>query len=169
MSEEQQAQEEAQEKWVYQHSSEKKKEGPSLGEFIVGIFASIFYLVLFTLLPVLLFIAVDWLVYFVTKETFYREMWVKPLVLVLATFLSGAYIRQVMEESFKTMGVFLIGIFGLIIFSTITWMMLNDPGSLYAVWLPTVPTIDPAVVFALPFSGLIGMFCFKFFSLRHFI
>lgn len=154
--------------WTYQ-APPKEKEGFDFAGAAIGLLASILYLGLFSLLPILVFIGMDWIVYTVTRDTFYTDPWVKPTVLMAATFMAGAYARIVMEENFKTMGVFIIGILGLIIFSAVTYVMLDEPGTLYAKWLPAIPSVDPALVFGLPLIGLAGMFCYQFFSLRHYI
>ena len=158
----------SEEKWTYQRPPDKKRgiSLSSLGAAFISLISTIGYLLCFTVVPVAVYIGVDWLVYLITRNTFYREPWMQPMILLLGTFLAGVYTRMIMEENMKTLGVFILGIFGFIGFAAINYYTLNNPGSLFSHWLPTMPDIIPEVSFCIPIAGLLGMFCYKFFSLR---
>ena len=155
------------EKWVYQRPPEVRKSDFSPGGFFGGLVRGCMYIVCFTLIPIAVYIAVDWIVYFVTRDTFYREHWVQPAILLAATFLGGAYARMVMEENYHTMGVFFLGMIGMILFAGINYLLSQNPASLFGPFLPTAPLIHTAWLPGVPLVGMAGMFCYQFFSLKH--
>ncbi len=137
---------------------------PNLFEKLVN---SLFLLGYFTLLPVALVILLNWAAYALASTTFYQDFWMMPSLLVLATFLGGALIRQKMEEEEGGMGLFFLGLMGLMVFAWLTWLDINGSGDMYSRYMPKL--LKPSMadyVFAIPGIGLVGMLFYKYFTLK---
>jgi uncharacterized membrane protein (DUF485 family) len=130
---------------------------------------SCFLLLYFTLLPVLLHWGINWLVYFLTVNNFYQEPWMMPTLMLLSTFLAGALMRQKMEDESGGMGLFFLGVLALAIFAWMTHQDIATTGGVYSRLLPKLlrASIDD-YVYMLPAVGMIGMLCYKQFTLKHY-
>lgn len=92
-----------------------------------------------------------------------------PSLLILSTFLSGALIRQKMEDETGGMALFIIAIFALIIFSVLTFEDIHKLGGLYSQFMPKyLPQTLDAYVFMLPGVGIAGMLFYKYFTIKHY-
>lgn len=137
---------------------------PNLFEKLVN---SMFLLGYFSLLPVVLVILLNWAAYAIAATTFYQDFWMMPSLLVLGTFLGGALIRQKMEDEEGGMGLFFLGMMGLMVFAWLTWLDINDPGAMYSRFMPKL--LKPSLsdyVYGIPAIGMVGMLFYKYFTLK---
>ncbi|MGE0200462.1 MAG: hypothetical protein AB7P76_05795 [Candidatus Melainabacteria bacterium] len=157
------------EKWVYQKTPVKKKAEYTAGQFARDVVVHVFMFGVFTLIPVLVYVAFSWLVFNFLADTFYNEPWVRPATFLFSTFLAGVLCRQLMEEPPKGLGLFIMGILGMIAFACITAIDIQNTGEIYSRNLPDIlaPSHMP-YVFSAPFAGMMGMLMFKYFSLQHY-
>lgn len=139
-------------------------EEPNLFEKLV---TTLFLLGYFTLLPIVLMVLLNWAAYGIAATTFYQEFWMMPALLVLATFLGGALMRQRMEEEQGGMGLFFVGLIALALFAWLTLQDINDPGLMYSRFMPKM--LRPSMadyVYAIPAIGMFGMLFYKYFTLK---
>jgi hypothetical protein len=126
-------------------------------------------LLYFILLPILIFFAVNWCVYAFTANNFYRDAWMMPVLLLFSTFLSGAFIRQKMEDEHGRMGLFFLGILALAVFAWLTQLDIDRLGSVYSHFFPKrLPTRLEDYTLMLPAVGMLGMLCYKQLTLKHY-
>lgn len=138
---------------------------PSFLEKMLSLLLLIGY---FVLLPIGLTVLFTWISFWLTADTFFVEPWMMPTLILFASFLGGALIRQKIEEGSGGMGLFLLGIITLIVFAGLTWQDIMTPGSIYSQFLPKRLAHDLLnYVFMLPCVGMFGMLFYKQFSLNH--
>jgi hypothetical protein len=152
---------------LYQHKTRAtpKHGGRNLALRGLGGLLSLIY---FSLLPALITIVLNWVVYYFAESTIYHEFWMMPLLLTLGTFIGGVFIRQQIESGSGGLTGFSLGILGLLIFAGLTYGDMHQPGGLYSRYMPQF--LRPGLVvwvFALPGVGFLGMLFYKFFSLKN--
>lgn len=144
----------------------KKEPGES---FLDKLAAGIFHLAYFTLLPIILTVAINWMAYSFTAHNFYRALWMSPALLILSTFLAGALIRQRIEDAMGGMGLFVLGILALCLFAGLTFHDIQKVGGVYSQLMPSflLPSVE-SYVYMLPGVGVMGMLFYKYFTLKHY-
>lgn len=123
----------------------------------------------FTFLPIILTVIINWAVASFTMNNFYQEHWMMPALIVLSTFLAGAFMRQKMEDEAGGMGLFLLGMLALIAFTFLTHYDITSHGQVYSRFMPKIlrtSTLD--YLYFLPGVGLLGMLFYKYFTLKHY-
>jgi hypothetical protein len=138
---------------------------PLLGQCLSGLLL----LGYFTLLPVLTSLAVNWVVYYFTARTWFHDEWMMPTLLLFSTFVGGVFIRQKIEDEEGGLALFLLGMFGLIIFAYVTDLDIHRLGGVYSQYMPKFlrPTMVQYVCL-LPGVGVCGMLFYKFFSVKNY-
>lgn len=128
-----------------------------------------FLLFYFTLVPILTLIVVNWLVFFFTQNNFYQESWMSPALAILSCIIAGSLIRQRIEDELGGMGLFTLGIIGLILFGWITYQDVHTMGGLYSRFMPRFLSIELTdYIFAFPAIGVMGMLAYKYFTVKHY-
>jgi hypothetical protein len=146
--------------------SEREEAKPNVLEKLVSV---VFLLAYFTFLPVIMTILLNWAAYSITAHNFYQEIWMMPLLLLLATFLAGALIRQKIEDEMGGLGLFSLGILALAVFSFLTYCDIHTFGGVYSSFMPKFLLHSVTdYVFMLPGVGIIGMLAYKAFTLKHY-
>ncbi len=156
------------EKWHYEYKPPSPKPSFNWGLLIWDCIRHALSYGAFTALPLLFFIALDWILFFSFKDTYFNEPWMVPIALVVSVFLSGAFARQLMEEYIRSMGLFVVGVLGLCTFALIVYYDVTHTGSFFsASYMPQIlRLIILPYVYATPVVGLVGMLFYKLFSLR---
>lgn len=146
--------------------NQRQEAGPTVAHRLAN---WVFLLVYFTFLPIITTVMVNWAVYAFTVNNLYHESWMMPSLLLLSTFLSGALIRQKMEDEAGGLALFVLGIVALMIFSAVTFEDIHRLGGIYSQFMPRflVPTMED-YVFMLPGVGIAGMLFYKYFTLKHY-
>lgn len=136
---------------------------------LTGMLNCLFLLLYFTLLPILLNVGISWAAYSFTSNNFYQEPWMMPVLLLLSTFLAGALMRQKMEDDQGGMGLFFLGMIALAAFAWMTHHDIETTGAVYSRFLPKLlrASVDD-YVYLLPAVGMIGMLCYRQFTLKHY-
>jgi hypothetical protein len=129
-----------------------------------------FLLVYFTLLPIVMTIALNWVVYSVIPSYWYQESWMSPALLILASFLAGALIRQKTEDETGGMVLFVIGMIALVLYALLTYYDIQfSIGGVYSRFMPNyLPHSIKDYLPMLPAIGVMGMLAYKAFTLRHY-
>jgi hypothetical protein len=129
-----------------------------------------FLLVTAIFLPIITLIVVNWAVYMFTYNNFYLDAWMMPTLLILSTFLAGAFIRQRIEDEARGgMGLFFLGVVGLAVFAGLTALDIHTSGGVYSRLMPKLLRFDMhRYVMMLPAVGMAGMLCYKHFTLKHY-
>lgn len=110
-------------------------------------------------------VGLHWAMYALTASTLYREPWMHPVLLLLASFLSGASNRFLIERENRANGLgwFALSLFTLIACAWLTDYDLNRGGLLYLKFLPVFPHRDlHPFVLMMPATGLIGMLAYGY-------
>ena len=92
-----------------------------------------------------------------------------PVLILLSTFLAGAFMRQKMEDESGGMGLFLLGMLSLVAFAFLTQYDITTHGQVYSRFMPRIlrtSTLD--YLYFLPGVGLLGMLFYKYFTLKHY-
>lgn len=147
------------------HKQLPDEKQPVLAILLNGVFLAGY----FTFLPLMLLCLLHWAVYSFAMNNLYQESWTMPALLLLATFLAGAFMRQKMEDENGGMGLFVIGILALIVFSLITYQDIATTGGIYSRFLPKIlrrSLLD--YLYFLPGVGMLGMLFYKYFTLKHY-
>ncbi len=155
--------------YPYIMKSGKREEKSPLSEALNRLGIQLFMYAYYTALPLIALVVLHWIVSSFVSF-YYDEYWMDPLLLVLATFLGGAFMRQTAEDTDNGMGQLLIAILALVTFAYITKMDLDSIGAVYsAQFLPHI--LRSSVynfVYAIPFIGMVGIIFFKHFSLKNY-
>ena len=126
--------------------------------FLPQLARNLFLMGYFTVLPVLLTIGLNWLVYPFTVNTFYREEWMMPTLILLAAFLAGVLMRRRMEAETGGMGLFALGCLALITFAVMSHQDILTTGGVYSHWMPELLRAGVLhYTYFLPTAGLLGM------------
>lgn len=123
----------------------------------------------FTFLPIFLTIVLNWVVASFTMNNFYQESWMMPLLLLLSTFLAGAFIRQKMEDEIGGMGLFVMAVLALLVFTLLSYYDMTTHGGVYSRMMPKIlPYSAQNYLYFLPGVGLLGMLFYKYFTLKNY-
>jgi len=150
-------------------SAVNPKESESERGMLTMLLGGLFLTSYFLLLPIFLSVLIQWAVYSLTMNTFYEAPWMAPALLLFATFLSGALMRQKMEDDNGGMVVFALGIMALIAFAWMTRLDILHTGTIYGGFMPkplSYTLLD--YILMLPGVGLLGMLAYKYFTLKHY-
>jgi hypothetical protein len=123
----------------------------------------------FTLLPILATVVLNWIVFFLTRTTFYSEPWMMPALLLASTGAGGVLIRQKMEDEMAGMGIFTLAILALMLFGWLTYQDIETVGGIYSRFMPKV--LSDALqgyAYTLPAVGIAGMLLYKHFTVKHY-
>lgn len=136
---------------------------------LVQMLRTILLLGYFTLLPALLCVGIHWVAYALTANSLYQEGWMMPGCLLASVFLAGALMRQVMEDAQGRMGLFVVGVLALGLFSWLTHLDIQGHGGIYSQWMPSPLRSDMQPwLMLLPGVGLLGMLMFKYVALKNY-
>ena len=90
-----------------------------------------------------------------------------PVLLLMSTFLAGALMRQKMEDTAGGMGLFVLGVMALIAYSILTYQDIVSFGGIYSCYMPKLLRFNLLdYLWFLPGVGLLGMMCYKQFTLK---
>lgn len=92
-----------------------------------------------------------------------------PFLIILSTFLAGAFMRQKMEDETGGLGVFVLGILALLVFAFLTFQDIKTTGGVYSRFMPKLlrySLLD--YIYLLPAVGVLGMLFYKYFTLKHY-
>jgi hypothetical protein len=154
-------------RWSYRKSAPRKSGSFDFLQFFNSIVTVTLMYGYFTVMPFVVFLVMDWAAYLGLNDTFYDEPWMRPGILLLSVFLSGAFSRIMMKIHKNTMLLFVVGIMGLVSFAVLTWHDINSNEFMFSLFLPQhMPLSLLPLVYSLPAVGLVGMLFYGMFEMK---
>ncbi len=122
----------------------------------------------FTLLPILLLIAISWFTYSFAHDVIYEKNWAGIFLLLASTFLAGVISRQMMNLKpigDEGMALFIIFMLAHVAFAYLTFRDLQLESGVFSNYLPLpLNTSVLPFVYSIPFVGMLGVVLSKLFS-----